>query len=266
MPKDVNAQIEKLILAKNEAGILTLLKSGAAQPNDTFEVSGYNLQLLPAAQERSWDELAVYLIEHGVNLKASRGRRAILSACTTRSHKVIEALIAAGVSVNVKAAKMDGEADYTPLMVAAEGRDPWAVRRLLAAGADPTTQTCRHETAVHHALMYYFVGPKPEPAATEIVKVLLDAGCPLLGTELHYPVYRRDVAMTKLLLDRGSPVNVLLAHKGSHEKPGPKKGDSLLKTAERINTVDLIGGNVGFEVTDARREAIIEMLRTAGAT
>lgn len=266
MPKDINAQVEKLILAKNEAGILALLKSGAAQPNDTFEVSGYKLQLLPAAQERHWDELAVYLIEHGANLKANRGRSAILCACTTRSHKVIEALIAAGVNINVKAAKMDGEADYTPLMVSAELRDPWAVRRLLAASADPTAQTCRHETAIHHALMYYFEGPKPEPAATEIVNELLDAGCPLLGTELYYPVYRRDVAMTKLLLDRGSPVDVPLASKGSHEASGPKKGDTLLKTAQRINAIDLIGGNVGFEPTDARRQAIIDMLRLAGAT
>jgi ankyrin repeat protein len=178
---------------------------------------------------------------------------------------VIEALIAAGANVNVKERRQDGEADYTPLMVAAERADPWAVRRLLAAGADPTAQTYRRETAIHHALMCYFVKPLPKPEATEIVNMLLEAGCPLLGTELHYAAYRRDVAMTKLLLDHGSPANVALTAKGSHEKDGPRKGDTPLKVVELWNSFDFIGGNFDFEPTDARRAAITELLQSAGA-
>jgi hypothetical protein len=122
----------------------------------------------------------------------------------------------------------------------------------------------RHETAIHHALMCYFVKPHPKPEATEIVNLLLEAGCPLLGTELHYSVYRRDVAMTKLLLDHGSPANVALAANGSHEKDGPRKGDTPL-VVERMNSIDLIDGNFDFEPTDARRAAITELLQSAGA-
>ena len=266
MPREIDSQIEKLILAKDPAGILTLLESGAADPNDKFEVAGYKLQLLRVALERNWNALAIYLIEHGADVQGGRGKpHPILSACHNRSHDVIDALLAAGANVNVKAPKQDGEADYTPLMVAAERVDPWAVQRLLAAGADPAAQTYRKETAVHHALMYYFTGPQPKPEATEIVLELLKAGCPLLGTELHYAIYHRDAAMTKLLLDHGAPPNVALAAKVAFQKDGPQKGDMPLAVVQRYNAIDAMGGVLEFEPTDSRRETITELLRSAGA-
>jgi ankyrin repeat protein len=189
----------------------------------------------------------------------------MLSACSGGSRDVIEALLAAGANVNVKARKQDGEADSTPLMVAAEDSDLWCVRRLLAAGADPAAQTSRKETAIHYALKRYFVGPRPKPEATHVVRELLAAGCPLAGTELHYAVYCRDVEMTRLLLDHGSPLDVPLAAKNSLEKDGPRKGDTPLKVLERPNAIDLSGGVLVFEPTDARRDAIAALLRSGGA-
>jgi ankyrin repeat protein len=262
MPRDIDKQFEKLLLAKNEAGILKLVESGAAEPNDTFEVSGYKINLLPAALERKWDKLAVCLIERGVNIQGGRGKwPPILSACTNRSHDVIEALLAAGAEINVKAPKRDGEADYTPLMVSAEGCDLWAVRRLLKAGADAAAQTSRKETAIHYALMYYVYENRPKPDATDIVEALLEAGCPLLGPELHYAAYYRDVAMTKLLLKHGAPANVALSAKLSFEQDGPKKGDTALKVVERMNSVDAMGEYHYSDPTDARRQQIAKLLQ-----
>lgn len=260
---EIDRQMEDLIDAKDWRGILGLHESGAARPNQTFLVAGYKLSLLPVAIERSWTELAVYLIQHGTEVDARRGGTApMIDACAFQNHQVIEALIDAGAEVNVKAPRSDGESDFTPLMVAAERRDLWAVRRLLRAGADPSVVTYLKQSAIHHALMFYAVKPQPDPAATEIVLELLKAGCPLVGTELHFAIYRRDVAMTTLLLARSCPINMPFPR---NEEDGPKKGDTPLTAIARFNAVDMIGGHFEFEPTEVRRVELTRMLLAAGA-
>jgi ankyrin repeat protein len=266
MANEIDQQVEALIGGKDPHGLLALVESGAAKPNDTFLIAGYKATLLPIAIERGWTELAVYLVQHGAEVNARRGQTApIIAACEMGNREVVEALLTAGANVNVRAPKSDGEADHTPLMVAAEKSDIWGVRRLLASGADPAAQTCRKHTAVHYALMYYAVKPQPKPEATEIVRELLKAGCPLLGTELHFALYWRDVAMTALLLEHKCPVNEQLPYSASIAKDGPKKGDSPLLVVVRLNAVDLMGGEFGFETTDDRRMELIRMLLAAGA-
>ncbi|WP_406693518.1 ankyrin repeat domain-containing protein [Singulisphaera sp. Ch08] len=260
---EIERQIEDLIHAKDWRGILQLLESGSAKPDETFLVSGYKLALLPVAIEKGWTELAVYLIQHGTEINArGKGIAPIIDACEFQNHQVIEALIDAGAKVNVKAPRSAGETDYTPLMAAAERLDQWAVKRLLRAGADPTVMTHRNQSALHHTLMFYAVKPRPNPAATEIVLELLNAGGSLVGTELHFAIYRRDIAMTRLLLERGCPVNVHFPH---NEEDGPKKGNTPLTTLARLNGVDLIGGTFEFEPTEERRLELARLLLSAGA-
>jgi len=79
---------------------------------------------------------------------------------------------------------------------------------------------------------------------------------------LHFALDRRDVAMTQLLLEHGCPVNEPFPH---NEEGGPKKGEPPLTTLIRMNGVDLVGGTLGFEPTEARRWELTRMLLAAGA-
>ena len=257
-------QIEDLIQQRNWPAILARLEAGEIKANQKFPFASRKVGLLPLAAADNATELVLALINHGADVDEKfYGMTALLDACDRRNHPVIDAIVAAGADLNVKSPKTGGEADETALMTSAEHCDAWAVRRLLEGGADATLVTCREQSAIHYALMFYAYKPQPKPEATEIVLALLDAGCPLLGTEIHFATHRRDVAMTRLLLERGSPADVPFPR---NETDGPRKGQTPLANVAKTNGVDLIGGDFDFEPTDQRREEITRLLQAAGAT
>jgi ankyrin repeat protein len=188
---------------------------------------------------------------------------ALLDACERQNHSLIDAIVSAGADLNQKSPKSGGEADETPLMASAEMCDAWAVQRLLKAGADAMLLTCRQQSAIHYALMFYATNPQPKPEATQIVNALLAAGCPLLGTEIHFATHVRDTAMVRLLLERGSPADVPFPR---NEDNGPRKGQSPLDSVVKENSIDLLGGDFGFEPTEQRRGEIRELLLAAIGT
>ena len=142
-------------------------------------------------------------------------------------------------------------------MIAAEKADVWAVKRLLRAGAGAKVLNFRKQSAIHSALK-----PKPSVGVVEIVRALIDAGTPLLGTELHFPVYQRDVEMTRLLLDRGCPLNVPFTY---NEYAGPKKGETPLTSAVRSQPIDTTDApEIGLTPTEPQRLEIARLLLTAG--
>jgi ankyrin repeat protein len=157
----------------------------------------------------------------------------------------------------LKARRIEDSCGETALMVAAQRQNLWAVKRLLKAGADARTVTPRKQTAV-----YFAVHPRASPETAKIVRELVVAGCPLLGSELHFPVYRRDVEITKLLLESGCPANTLFDQR---ESIGPDKGQTALTIAVDKNTVDEFPRNSGMTSTLEARLKIIQHLLKAGS-
>jgi ankyrin repeat protein len=97
----------------------------------------------------------------------------------------------------------------------------------------------------------------------EVVRALVAAGCPLLGTELHYPVCRRDVATTHLLLGLGCPPDEPF---GFNESDGPKKWETPLTTAVRTRHTDEDDlPELGLPCTEPQRLEVTSLLLAAGA-
>lgn len=257
---DLDQAISGLLDQKDERGIIEILKTSKARGDYvlTYTPTGEKFSLLASAIPKGWTELALHLIEQGADVNKREGQTPLMLACAIGNRPVIEALIVRGAKMDVKSSKSDGETDDTALMISGEKHDAWAVKRLLEAGADPSVLNYRNQSAVHQALV-----PQPTPAATEVVTALLEAGCPLLGTELHYPVSRRDVAMTRLLIDRGCPLDAMFGH---DEYAGPKRGETPLTTAVRAQHSDTTDApEIGLHPTEAPRVEIVGMLLKAGA-
>jgi ankyrin repeat protein len=239
--------------------IIEMLQNGELEPDQWIasDVPGYEFTLLPAAIERGWTDLAVFLIGRGVKLdRRIVGWTPLMLACQFRNQQVIEALIAAGAKVNLSSAKGE-DGQTTALMEAAGADDLWAVKRLLAAGADARFITPRKQTAA-----YFPMRRGRSEAAHEIVRQLVAAGCPLLGNELHFPIYRRDVETTKLLLACSCPSNTQFDQKASN---GPEKGQTPLATAAESNAFDSVAGGLKREPTNDKRLEIVRALLAAGA-
>lgn len=145
-------------------------------------------------------------------------------------------LLNAGADLEATASYTEDAGGETALLLAAEQLDPWAVERLLKAGADPAKFTKnRRRTAV------WFVCRGDHPKRFEerccLLRKLVNAGCRLLGPELHWPVCHRDVELTGLLLELGCPVDEPAA-KG--EFGGLKKGDTPLTLAIENSILDMV--------------------------
>jgi ankyrin repeat protein len=182
-----------------------------------------------------------------------------MEACAARDHAAIEAQLSASTDVNARAKRDAAEGGgETALMIAAEKADLWAVKRLLRAGADVRILSERKYSAV-----YYAVVPRTSPERRKVVHELIKAGCPLLGEELHPPVWRRDVQTTRLLLAGNCPGNARLRYS---ELDGPDKGETPLTTAVSMSALDFME-TLGFkeERTVERRRQIVRMLLAYGA-
>jgi ankyrin repeat protein len=254
-------QVSRLLDKEDEQGILAMVRDGAVGADDpvTYAPAGETVWLLPAAIRRGWTDLALELIQRGADIdRREQGQTPLMFACAFQNHPVIEVLVERGAKLDLKTPKGESESDDSALMIAAEKADVWAVKRLLRAGANAKVLNFRKQSAIHSALK-----PKPSVGVVEIVRALIDAGTQLQGTELHFPVYQRDVEMTRLLLDRGCPLNVPFTY---NEYAGPKKGETPLTSAVRsqpIDTTDAPG--IGLTPTEPQRLEIARLLMAAGA-
>ena len=262
-PSEIDLRIAGLLAERDEPAILDLLRRGVIEPDQVVVIAGAKARLLAIAAAENYSPLALDLVAQGADVnRKCFGRTALMDACEWRNHELIAALLAAGADTEARQKAGEGEADDTPLMMSAERCDLRAVRQLLAAGADAGAVNRCGQSAVHGVLRCYSTGPGRHPDAREIVEQLLRAGAPLVGTELHFAVYRRDVAMATLLLARGSPVNAPFPR---NERDGPTKGATPLIAACRLNGVDLAGGSFGFEETDDARLELVRRLLERGA-
>jgi ankyrin repeat protein len=105
---------------------------------------------------------------------------------------------------------------------------------------------------------------KPRRDLPKVVRLLVQRGCPLLGAELHQPIFRRDVTTTALLLKLGCPANTTLERR---VRNGPEKGSTPLTILLKTNQYDMLGGvpGMGLKSTDESRVKLARLLLAAGA-
>lgn len=183
------------------------------------------------------------------------GREALMTACHSGNTDNVRALLAAGGDANTKTGLTDeGDFGETPLMVAARMGQSQIARVLLANGASPLAKTRRGMTALSFSL----ASNSPD---MEIVRLLLNAGCPVDWNDLHYSVYLRELEIVKLLLTKSPDVNF---HFQRNFHPTIKKGCTPLSLAVGRNVEEIIGPPLG--VTKPREKlAIVKLLLASGA-
>jgi ankyrin repeat protein len=259
---DIARQVIERLTKRDSRGILKMIREGLVEANQTIthEPTGDKFVLLTAALERGWTEVVLELIKRGAEVNVRLlSVTPLMLASDNGNLEVVKALLSAGADLEARAKKSEAGGGETALMFAAARRQRHVVQELLKAGANAKVVAPAKRTAIFAALV-----SDPDKKAHEVIRDLAKAGCPLLGNELHAPLFHRDVETTHLLIKLGCPVNELLERGEQH---GPAKGATPLTTIVMKNADDMLGdvGETGFEPTLKRREDLVRMLLKAGA-
>jgi len=234
MEKDAISDLDVYRLLRDDKWdeFAALVDSGVIDPNRKITITmlsgDVSFNLLPCAIKPDKNWLLKKLLEKGANPNQKGDSEFALEiACGQQNHEAIELLLNAGAKVNV--------GKETPLMVAAAHCDLWSVERLLHAGADATKITSSKKkqsaiwfaTSTHHA--------NKENDRLKIIQLLIAAGCQLQGSEIHYPICRRDSELVSFLLSQGCPANEPVVQ-GEHREFD--KGETPLTLAVASTTKD----------------------------
>lgn len=266
---DLAGMILKSLAQGSEAELVELILRHKPDPNAKIRNSRSGAQfpqfrLWPAVIDRGWVRSVLELIKLGADVNQySVSATPLMLACANRlvAPRIVDALISSGAELNARGKKVDGEDTLgeTPLMLAAQSGHIWAVRRLLRAGADPRLTTPKGQTAVFFAMSI----KNKERQRLAAIRELVAAGCPLLGNEVHCPVYERNVKRVAQLLKLGCPANVRL---GFNACRGPRKGSTPLVLAAKYGGPDFLAlGGASFRDSLPDRIKIIRLLLEAGA-
>src|SRR5258708_6153423 len=128
----------------------------------------------------------------GVQAKDPRGTTPLHFAAAWGSAEAVRILLAAGTDPNARNAF-----DATPLMWSAT--EPEKVRMLIAQGADVNAKSKMGRTAIWIAAA--------NDGSSAVVKLLLEKGAKLDGTEILAATAANDMATIRLLLEKGANVN-----------------------------------------------------------
>lgn len=256
-----NDAMRRLVGDEDWAGLQQCLANREWDPNRPLVLSLQEdkLLLLPFAAGRGHVALTKQLIELGVQVNARvRGEdTALMSACEIGHREIVDLLLQAGADVNTKSTLSDeGDRGETPLMAAAQHGYREIIENLLQKGASVSTTTRRGRTALTYALLRGDID-------RDLVRLLLEAGCPVDGRDLHHPVYQRDLDVVKLLLTAKPDVN------RPFDWPtwvlSNERGDTPLFVAVAKNSAEILGPEMGQVIKPAERLAIIDLLIEAGA-
>jgi ankyrin repeat protein len=173
--------------------------------------------IVAGADVSQWDIFGESPLYNAVDLRTrlDGGRASTDPTNTTRGLAIVKLLLERGANPNMqlffKPAKARGNTNTrgtTPLIRAAYNGDLEVVKLLLQQKADPTIQMADRQTAIHAVL----AGRAAEPQATELIRVLHDAGADVNvialvnhpeeirgGTALHYAVRKRYKEVIKQL-------------------------------------------------------------------
>jgi uncharacterized protein len=254
-----NDAMWKLVREKDWAGVEQSISKGEWDPNRplTFSIQEGGVLLLSAAAEHGLVSLAKQLIESGANVNARlRGEdTALMDACEMGHREVVDLLLQAGADVNKKSRISDeGDPGETPLMAAATQGYRDIVEKLLKRGADVMAKTRRGRSALTFVL---FRGDIDR----DLVRLLLEAGCPVGGRDLHHPIYQRDLDVVELLLAAKPDVN--MRFDWPTRVLSNERGDTPLFVAVARNSAQMLG--LEREIKPVERLAIVDLLLSAGA-
>lgn len=256
---DANRVMWQLIGDRNWEGIQQRLANGEWNPNRplVLALQSGGLLLLSVAVEHGQVAVARQLIELGADVNAHMPGeiQPLMEACDASNREMVELLLQAGANVNTKCSVSDeGDAGETPLMAAVTHRD--IVEMLLRNGARIDATTRRGRSVLSRLL-------ETELVDLDMVRFLLDAGCPVDGRDLHHPILQRSLNVVKLLLARKPDVNKPFdwpTYLGS-----PRKGDTPIFVAVDRNADEMLEGTESEVRKRAERLAIIDLLIEAGA-
>jgi ankyrin repeat protein len=176
--------------------------SGTALPG------GRELPLHRAALSGRGADVMRLLVEHGAMVDAPRGDGVTAYALAIRSGNTAAAAYLAGVGADVSRLE-----PIDRLLGACSGADLAAARALVATHANLLDTL----TAEDRQLLGTAVGDERE----DVVRTMLAIGWPMAdegewgGTPLHWAAWNARVAMVRLLLEHGAPVNVRDSRYGS---------------------------------------------------
>src|SRR4051794_31882642 len=198
-PDAMDQQAFDLMMKKDWPALVALVEQGRWDANRPIpDGSGGKMRywLLAMLIDGRATEAALSVIRKGATLDVwQEGWTPLMLACQYQNHAVINALIEAGANINLRAPRGEDGGGETALILAAEQMDLWAVRRLLEAGADVSLATRAGEPALAIAARSAGAARASRAEHVELIRLLAAAGCPLLGSELHQPIWNRDFPM-----------------------------------------------------------------------
>jgi ankyrin repeat protein len=186
-----------------------------------------------------------------------REPKLLMEACGNGHREIVDLLLQAGADVNAKCSISDeGDPGETPLMAAAMDGYRDIVEALLEKGARIDLTTRRGRSALSMTL-------DNGHGDLEMVRFLLDAGCPVDGRDLHYPIHNRDLEVFQLLLARQTDVNK--PFDWPTDMLSPQKHDAPLFVAVEALPEEQLGVAWELQLKRTERMAIIDLLIQAGA-
>lgn len=257
---DANRAMWRLYNAEDWGGIQQCLARGEWDANRplVFDIQPGGLLLLYAAAVGGQMALAKQLLELGADPNANMpGQPQLLfEVCQKNDLAMVELLINAGADVNAKCSiSDDGDPGETPLMDAMTFGYREMAELLLRHGARANVTTHRGRSALSIAM-------DNGQGKPEMVRFLLDAGCPVDPRDLHYPVRWRNLEMFQLLLARQPDVNKRFDWPTDYRSP-LKHDTPLFVAVEQVD--DELGREPQRAPRRAERLAIIDLLIAAGA-
>lgn len=249
----------KLVNAQDWAAIEKCIADGEWDANRplTLNLQKSGFLLLSAAAEHGLVSLTRQLLKSGADVNGRmRGEDTpLMIACTAGHGEIVDLLLEAGADVNKKSSVSDeGDPGETPLMTAAADGNRDMIGTLLKHGADVKVKTRRGRTALSLALFRRDID-------RDLVRLLLKAGCPVDGRDLHHPVYQRDLDIVELLLAVKPDVN--LRYDWPTWALSNAKGDTPLFVVVVRNSAEMI--ELESTVKPRERLAIMDLLIEAGA-
>ena len=180
-----------------------------------------------------------------------------MAACGMGRREVVDLLLQAGADVNKKHVNSDdGDSGETILMDTAGQGYQDLVEKLLKHGADIRAKTRRGRSPLTFAM-------DRDPIDQNLVRLLLDNGCPVDGRDLHRAVEERDLVIVERLLAARPEINARFDWpKGMSFSI--ERGDTPLHVGVSKSAGEIIGF-ANMVKPRADRLEILERLISAGA-